>query len=288
MYVIYIDIIFLINIFMDLMIFYIASMVLNRPTKFMRMIIGSIMAALIYCMILYMPILQSLPNLLLALLIPALPILYMYKPLQIKEFFKIYLVCTGVAFILGGTTFSLWYLVCPDAGVHTMSVVWLIAIGFGVGISIYLSFHSIRKRFILPLFEYDIKIIHKHKEIVVKSILDTGNCLYTPLGNRPVIVVTYDALRGLFTNEQESIISEYKDNLLELITTGALEPSYIIPFNSVGCKSGMLLGIEVDKVYIRRDHFEKHVDKCIIAISFHDIFNDKTYHALLHPDFILN
>ena len=288
MYVVYIDILFLINVIMDMIIFYIATMLLNRAIRCLRIIKGSILAALIYCLLLYVPALQKPSYILYALFIPALPILYIYKPIHIREFLKIYLVCTGVACLIGGVTFSLWSIGGASAGINTMSIIWLIAIGLSIGGSFYLTFYNIRKRFLLPLFEYDIKIINADKEISVKSILDTGNCLYTPIGHRPVIVVTYDALKGLFTNEQACLLSEYKNNILELIGKGDFKLSYIIPFNSVGCKAGVLLGIEVDQINIRRNNLEKSVDKCIIGITFNNLFHDKSYNALLHPDFILN
>lgn len=288
MYVVYIDILFLINLMMDMIIFYTATMLLNRSISGFRIIKGSLLAALIYCLLLYIPALQKPAYILYALFIPVFPILYIYEPIHIKEFLKTYLVCTGVACLIGGTTFSLWYMVGYSADINNMSIVWLIVIGLSIGGGIYLAFYHIRKRFILPLFEYDIKVIYTDKEVDIKSILDTGNCLYTPIGHRPVIVVTYDAVKSLFTNEQAYLLSQYKNNILELIGKDDFKAACIIPFNSVGCKLGMLLGIEVDQINIYNGNLKKSVNKCIVGIAFDNIFHDKSYNALLHPDFILN
>ncbi|WP_069997560.1 sigma-E processing peptidase SpoIIGA [Cellulosilyticum sp. I15G10I2] len=288
MYVVYIDILFLINIVMDMMVFYTATMILNKSIGKVRIFIASIIAALIYCMLVCVPILQSIPYVLYALFVPTLSILYLYRPRHLKEFAKIYLVCMGVACTIGGATFTTWFMVKDKTPIHTISIFWLIIIALGITLIIYISFNKIRKRMILPLFEYDIKIKNTDKEVWIKSILDTGNCLYTPIGHKPVIVVTYDALKELFTDKQILVLSKYKNNVLELAYSSDFMPSYIIPFNSVGCKLGILLGIEVDQVNIYKNHFKKSVDKCIVAISFNNIFNDKSYNALLHPDFILN
>lgn len=173
----------------------------------------------------------------------------------------------------------------PIGSIH---IVWLTGIGLSITLLIYSAFSSIRKRLIQPLFEYDMKMTYKGKEIGLKSLLDTGNSLYTPLGHRPVIVATYEALKGLFNDEQVSVLEHYKDNILELMEEREFTPSYLIPFNSVGCKNGILLGIEVDQISIHKNHFQKSVSKCIVALSFNTLFNDRSYHALLHPDFILN
>jgi stage II sporulation protein GA (sporulation sigma-E factor processing peptidase) len=263
-------------------------MLLNRAIGIHRIIYGSVLAAIIYCLLLYIPALQRISYILYALFTPVLPILYIYKPIHIKEFLKIYLVSAVVAFIIGGSTFSLWYITGYNADISSMSIGWLLTIGLSIGGIFYLTFYKIRKRFILPLFEYEVKITYRDKAVCIKSILDTGNCLYTPIGHRPVIIVSYDALKDLFTNDQRLLLDKYKNNVLELISREDFKPSYIIPFNSVGCKLGVLLGIEADQINIYRDNFEKIAEKYIIGITFNNIFYDKSYHALLHPDFILN
>lgn len=273
---------------MDMMIFYIVSMILNKPVKKLRLFGASAIAAAIYCIILYLPHLQNIPYLIFALIVPVLPILYLYKPLSLKAFLKLYILCMGTACLIGGTTFSLWFICGYQAQVNEISMIWLVMIAFVVTAAFYMAFNQIRRRLIFPAFEYDITIKHTNKVILVKSILDTGNCLYTSIEHKPVIVVTYDALKDLFTPKQAELINKYKNDILELVCHGEFIPSYIIPFNSVGCSLGMLLGVEVDEVAIHRSHFKKSVDRCIIGISFNNIFHDKSYHALLHPEFILN
>jgi stage II sporulation protein GA (sporulation sigma-E factor processing peptidase) len=208
--------------------------------------------------------------------------------MHIKEFFKVYVVCTGVAMLIGGATFSAWYMLGYTTAINSINVMGLIGIGALIGSIVYFSFDKIRKRLVLPAFEYDITIRHANKKVYIKSILDTGNCLYTSLDHKPVIVVTYEAIKELFTDEQEIVINQYKNDILQLLCQDVFKPSYIIPFNSVGCKAGILLGIEVDQVSLHKNSFEKNVEKCVVGVAFNNIFRDQAYTALLHPDFILN
>lgn len=287
-YVVYLDILFLINIVMDIMIFYIAAMVLNKVVGVWRIISGSLVASLLACLLIGVPWLQRIPYPIYTLFIPVVPIIMIYKPMQIKAFLKVYIVCIGIAMLIGGATFSTWYMLGYTTAINSINIIGLLSIGLIIGAVFYFSFDKIRKRLILPAFEYDITITYADKKVYIKSILDTGNCLYTPMGHKAVIVVTYEALKELFTDEQEVVINKYKNDILELLCTNIFESSYIIPFNSVGCKAGMLLGIEVDQVSLYKNNFEKKVEKCIVGITFNNIFHDQAYKALLHPDFILN
>lgn len=288
MYVVYMDILFLINVIMNSIIFCIVTMILNKHIKVMRLIIGSIIGALLYCMLIVFPVLQGLPYGVYTLTIPILSILYIYKPLDLKAFIKIYLICTGVAFLIGGATFSLWYVVGYNQPLYAVSIFYMLSIGLLVGGCIYLSFYMLRRRLIMPLFEYDIEIKCKDKEIHLKSILDTGNCLYTPISHRPVVVITYDAFKQLLTSEEKEVIESCHYNVQEMLKYNEHGPKYIIPFNSIGCESGMLWGMEVDEMNICKTHFKRHIPKCIVGIAFGPLFSDQAYKALLHPDFIMN
>ena len=86
MYVLYIDILFIINWSMNVLIFYCLTLVMNKKIKHWRIIIAGMIAALLYCMLVILPILQSIPHWIYALFIPTLPILYLYKPDKIKAF----------------------------------------------------------------------------------------------------------------------------------------------------------------------------------------------------------
>ena len=288
MYVIYVDILFLINLFMDMIIFYIAAMILNKPINFCKIFFGSLQAAFVYCLLIYIPFLQGLPYLIYALCTPVIPILYIYRPHTVKTFIKVYLVCCVSAWVLGGSVFSIWYLLRPGGAPQTMQIIWLIFIGTMIGGMFSIFFYQIRKRLILPVFEYEINIKHTGKAICIKSLLDTGNCLYTLLGHQPVIVANFDVIKELFSDEQLLAVNKHKDNMMALIQTGVFSPSYVIPFHSVGCKAGMLIGIQVDQIKICKGDFEKRAEKCIIGMAFNPIFQDQSYQALLHPDLIMN
>lgn len=284
------DVLFFINLVMDSIIFFIVTMILNKPIGIKKIFVGSIMATSLYCILVFMPVVKEIPPLLYTCIVPSLSILYMYKPVHIKQFIKFFLICHGVAFIIGGSTFSLWYLIGYKGNIESASVFYLISIGVVIGIIVYGSFNGIRRCLIFPYLEYELEIIHKKKQVKLRSLLDTGNLLYTPISHKAVIVATQEGLDKLLSDEQCSFIKACRKNtdIMQLLSAAPRLGISVIPFNSIGCKTGFLVGIEVERVRIYKNQYETCFEKCIIGVSPYNLFNDKSYNALLHPDFIIN
>lgn len=288
MYVIYMDVLFLINFIMDTIIFWIVSMLVNEPIKMRKIVMGGILGAGLYCLLIVIPFLQYVPYSIYSLFIPIIPILYVFRPIHVKQLLKYYLVAMLIAALLGGITFSLWSMLGQDyRAINDLNIVILIGIGLGIGFIFYIAFYSIRRRLILPIFEYKIKFINNNKEATVKALLDTGNCLYTPVTHRPVIIVEYDRAKVLLTEKEQQLYEEFSDNLLELVQMKNHAMKHMIPFNSLGCEEGMILGIEIDEMILEKMSIQRHFYKCVVGIVQMPLFNDHSYKALLHPEYIL-
>lgn len=288
MYVIYLDVLFIINLIMNLLTFSVATMLLNRYISFRKLIGASILATLLYCMFILVPVLQELPVWVGTIVVPILPITIIYKPHTLKKLMKYYGVCMGVAALMGGMVFSIWYMLKQTRPVYEISIFWLVGIGIGIWGIIYLGFSQIRKRFIMPYFTYNLELTYDQKKIKCKGLLDTGNCLYTVIGHKPVLVIAYDAIKDILSNKQIKMIELAHYNVQKIIELNEDKLCHLIPFSSVGCKAGLLWGIEVDEVVIERYGQRIHVEHCIAGVAFQRLFVDETCKALVHPDFIMN
>ena len=292
MYVVYIDILFAINWSMDILIFYCVTLILNKKIKFWRIIIAGMIAALIYCMLVILPILQSIPYWLYTLFIPTCSILYLYKPCSLKVFLKIYLLSMMIAAVFGGLIFNLWYTFrIADKESSSIGVYMLWGIGLVVTCIFYSGFYFLRRRFIFPAFEYQLELRHHGKRSQLSALLDTGNLLYTPISHLPVIVIEYEEVKHLLTEAQRKNFESYRKSsekvIQEGLATGECKPDVLIPFNSVGCKAGYLWGFKIEEMSIKQLSGEKVISNCVIGISNESLFSDGAYHALLHPEFIL-
>ncbi len=281
------DILFLINFMMDIIIFIITTMMLNKPFNLKRIMIASIIAALLYCMLLIYPVLQRLPYSVYAMLIPVIPILYLYRPMCLKKFFKYYLISTCVAALIGGISFTLWYQLQYYILGYKPTLEFILLIGIGVGIMVYSLFYAIRRRLIMPHFEYDLEIYYDGKVQIISALLDTGNMLYTPIGHQPVLVVTYEAVKDLLAEEESQAIQSCHNDMEKMMELDKF-PKYIIPFHSMGCENGLLWGVMSECIVLHKGGFEKQIPKCVMGIAFGSLCSNRAYKALIHPDFILS
>lgn len=292
MYAVYIDILFIVNWIMDSLIFYCVTLVLNKKIKHWRIIIAGMIAAILYCMLVIFPILQCVPYWLYTLFIPACSILYLYKPHKLKAFFKIYILSMMISAVFGGLIFNIWYTFgAYTKGIHFMGMGMLIGIGLVIACLFYSGFYFLRRRFIFPAFEYQLKLKNHGRSSELRALLDTGNLLYTPISHLPVIVVEYEMAKEVLTEAQRISFESYRRSseieIEEGLVNGECRPDVLIPFNSVGCKSGYLWGFKVEEVTIKRLSGERVISNCMIGMSNESLFSDKQYHALLHPEFIL-
>lgn len=287
-YVIYVDLLFLINFLMDGCIFITASQLLGQRVGWKRIFCASILGATIYCMLVICPLLQQLPYGLFALFVPVFPILYLYKSCSLGGFIREYIVSTGVAFLIGGTTYALWYIVGGYRIGQQMTITYIIVAGGGVTILVNSMYVYVRKRFVLPTFEYDMALTYKENSVQFTGFLDSGNFLYTPISHRPVIIVAYESIKPLLTDAQIEVIEKSQHRVEDIVTHIDLDSVQVIPFSSVGCKEGVIWGMEVDQVTLKKGCFEKILGKCIVGVTFKTVFNGGVYKALLHPEFIIS
>lgn len=290
MQVLYIDVLFVLNFVMDLYIFIISAIVFNHSIKKRNLIIGSLLAAGMYCLGFLVPVLRALPLYLYYFCIPVMPISIIFKPSTLKMFMKVFLISHFAAFLIGGAVFSSYYMCLSLGIVHSLSMLIPILIGGMICLAIYLSSTFIRKRFIMPHFEYDLGLCKGSETIILKGFLDSGNCLYTLSSHKPVSVVPYEHMEPLLTEEEKNVIDECLEyGIQETLSKVHKEMAkmYLIPYESVGCKEGILLGIVVDHMTISKGTYCQVFDKCVIGVAEGQVFRSQNYSALIHPDYLL-
>lgn len=293
MYVIYLDILFVINWTMDLLIFLTVTMILNKWLSLKRHIVAALIASILYCMLVILPWLQMIPYSLYSLWIPVIPILFLYRPSKLRSFMKYYLICMGIAGLYGGVIFNVWSIIGGKfQKIHTMQLSMLLGISIGIAAIFYKSFYWIRHQTICHHFTYQLILERGGKKVQLLGLMDTGNLLYTPVTHQPVIVAPLQVVKSLLSEEEYEGIKAYmalaqEEDIEAYLINETLRPDCFIPFNSIGCHVGYLWGLRVDGMTVKIGKGEKVVANCIVGISKDPLYADKLIQVLLHPDFIL-
>ncbi len=285
MQIIYIDVLFIMNLVMDCYIFFIASLLLGTQIVIKRIFVASLLASCLYCLTIILPILQKLPLNLYYFMLPVLPIIYLFNPSDLKKFTKIYLVNLLSAMVIGGVSFSLYY----QLGFIIPNITWVMPLlsGFIMALIIFLSFNWIRKKVLLLSCEAQISFRVDGRRVCLTGIVDTGNALYTIFSKRPVVVVSLAKIERYIKKDTLRLVEALEIfGVGEEVLSQKASNIELIPFESVGCTSGMLVGIEVEEMRIMRgEHIYKH-RKGVVGLSVSPVFKEENYCVLIHPDLV--
>lgn len=289
----YVDIIFLENIFMNSIILLATGVILKVPIRILRNLIASTIGS-IYAIIIYVSNIEIYSNFFLKLVLSFAIIYVAFKPVNIKSFLKYVVIFYLTSFTFGGVAFALLYFVSPQdillqdgvlIGTYPMKII--LAGGILGFIIITISFKNIKGRLNKKDMFCNITLNSSNKKTKITAIIDTGNFLRDPITKIPVIVVEKDKLKELLP----FIIL---DNVTNIINGKNVElgeyASKIraIPFKSLGKENGLLLGIKMDEVEVEYQDANHQIKNVIIGIYNGTLSRNGKYSGLIGLDIINN
>lgn len=110
---IYIDIIFLENLFMNYIIIYATGIIVKAPIKIIRTFLASGIGG-VYAILSYMSILEICSNLFLKIALSVVMVYIAFNPKNKKIFLKQLMIFYLTSFTFGGVAFALLYFVSPQ------------------------------------------------------------------------------------------------------------------------------------------------------------------------------
>ena len=110
---IYIDIIFLENLFMNYIILFATGTIVKAPIKLIRTFISSTIGS-IYAIVSYMSILEIYSNILLKMILSIAMVHIAFDSKSIKQLFKQLIIFYLTSFTFGGVAFAFLYFINPQ------------------------------------------------------------------------------------------------------------------------------------------------------------------------------
>ena len=290
---IYLDIIFLENLFMNFIILYACQIILKLPTRIIRTLLSSLIGS-IYAILAYTSILSIYSNIFLKIALSIAMVYIAFNPKNIKGMFKALVVFYLTSFTFGGVAFAMLYFINPQkillkkgVLIGTYPIKIILAGGLFGFILITYVFKTIKGKITKKDMKTSIRIYINNQVIKTNVIIDTGNFLKDPITKTPVIVIEKDILEG-------AISKNILDNLEKIIVGENIdlgkykEKIRIIPYTSLGKQNGILLGIKVDKIEIMME--ENVITKNNIIVGIYDgtLSKQNKYHGLIGLDIIEN
>ena len=272
--VVYLDVIFLENFFMNLIIILTVSICMKLGAKVWRMILAAAFGAIFYILEFFIIWITWFEFLLGAALVV---ISFVFH--GIKAFLKQLCLLYFISFAFGGISFGLMnvlnregYSIFDGAIVGNFNLSWLIV---AVIIGFVLSIIVIRRRAKHVLADVTISV--GGREADAKILLDTGNLLKEPYENRPVMIIQKDVASNIL----DSVIMDRLHDILrgaEVLPIGM----FYIPYRSLGKEYGYLLGFKPDFVRLKGD--SKKYTNLVIGICEDVICETGAYSGIFGLD----
>ncbi|HEY4600390.1 MAG TPA: sigma-E processing peptidase SpoIIGA [Cerasibacillus sp.] len=293
---IYLDIIWLLNFFLDGMLLMLTQLLAKEAIKKWRILIGAFIASLLVPISIYAPdsfFTSPVGKCLYSFLI----IITTFGFHSIHRLIKRLLLFYFVSFSIGGGLIAVYFMmnhaiVITDQGWMTFHsglgdpISWLFVI-IGFPISWYFTKSRMDKHAIEKLRHdqlYSVAITIKNKTYQTIGYLDSGNHLVDPLTKRCVVICDSQFLKQWFTKEDwDHLLHSYSQLNIHDIPEGWESLVHVIPFHGVSGNENILFAIRPTQLTFSNQEKQMTTNHVLIGIQFGKLSKDGKYHCLLHP-----
>ena len=288
---IYLDIIFLENFILNLILLYAVGIETKSKIKFYRIVIASILGS-IYAIILYIVKNEFLYSIVMKIMLSMVMVYVSFEIKGFKDLLKKMLYFYLTSFVFGGGALALIYIVntgkisIQNGQIQGSYTILTIMIGIIIAfITIIIAFRLKKNKISKDDLMCNIEIKINNKEVKTKAMIDTGNLLKEPITNIPVVVVEHILLKKIIPNEIldniDNILGGDLSGISESIKNQYILKMKVLPFTSLGKQNGMLLGIKAQELKIEETNETKIIEKIIIGLYNKKISPKGEYHALI-------
>ncbi|HWP98563.1 MAG TPA: sigma-E processing peptidase SpoIIGA [Syntrophomonadaceae bacterium] len=281
--VVYADLTFLVNFFMDLVLLWVTIRLVGISLRYLRLLAVSLVAALYGTGCLF-PSLQLLYCLPLKLIISLLLVWMALHPAPWTQLRKGLVYFYLLSFAAAGAAQALSYMITVNPSWIHASWLWLGAGMFCLLLIGYRGNQFLVRRLVPGLLRYTVLIKFDDQICSAQAFMDTGNGLCDPLTHRPVIVAEYGIIRGCLPRDLQEALDEHSNgaDMIDAVTYSAWASRLrLIPFRSVGQRHGMMVGLRADEVVVRINEQDVIYRDLVIGIYHDRLSSDESYRMLI-------
>lgn len=293
----YLDVIWLDNFIMNYILLWTVSKVSKDKTPQWRLCIASFIGA-VYVVLLIISTNNILDFPITKMILSVCMVLIGYRYTSWPRLFRLIGLFYGITFAFGGAAFGVYFftkdILTIKKGVFYLKnfpAKIILTSSVAVAILIRLLWPKIRKRWLTSNLIYSINIRYGETDFIIKGLLDTGNSLYDPVTQSPVIIVEYSKIQKALPTGIRDIFMQSREHDLDyvakVISGAQFNPDFrLIPYYAVGKPGGFLIGLRPNRVLISLGGDWHMGGDIIVALYAGGLSRDGEYHALIHPEMV--
>ena len=272
----YLDVYFLSNIIADAAVLLMFCFVMRFQTRLYRIISASVFGSVTDCVMTAFNI-QDIVRYTINVVIAAIMLLIIAgrQRFTVEYLMKSVVLFYFIGFMLGGLLNGLAVNGCGIImlGISAAVVPGVVYLVSGErGLSRFRQYNS---------DIYEVTLYRKNNRYEGTGYYDSGNGAREPLSGAPVIIGYLSGMDKFLTEGEKRYIK-----LFPGLPDKWDGETYIrgIPYNSLGNGKGMLPGIKIDRIDVRRKHKQKTYNNIYVGISTDKLSLNEKYDFILHRD----
>lgn len=288
-YIIYIDVLFVVNFILDYIVLSITAGILYHtttlseysdvrrkpPAVYIKRVLAAVLGALWACVLLWFEFLNPMWNFVTVMVVGPVMVLIIMGRTKLGCYLKGIGILYVVTFMLGGIMHVIYYYTSFGFLINVLMsnevsgiCIWLILAGVVIGYALIHWFVAfIFRQKINKESHYAVIIEHDGKQISLNALFDTGNGLFDPIYGEPVNVVEADAIT-------------------ELIDSYDKISFHLIPYSSIGQEHGLIPVVKLNKLVIIKENEKKIIENPYFALYSGKFSANTEYRMILHPQIV--
>ncbi len=291
--VIYADVVFLINLIMDTFILFLTSIILKKRIRKTKIFISGLIGSLLYCFLMFYEPITKFYNPTTSLSTFVIPIVFLFKPKDIREFLRPFIVLNICAFFIGGVASAIFFY--SNANRYIGELIVFTVDNFSLKLLLfscsatYVSIKIARIIFLEKIIQskriVNVEIKNGEKRVCFFGLVDTGNTLKEPQTDAHIIIAEFDAIKDFLPDEIRLCFYEKRniEDFSKYIVGFDNEMFSIVPFKSIGNESGSIFCFKIDEAYVHDEKDECYERNIYIGVADFQLSGGE-YSALVNPE----
>lgn len=295
-YVVYIDVLFLVNFFMDFIVLTLTGNFMRLRAGIVRRIFGAAFGAFCYCIMLYLPWEYRVWGSRIELLAGACIVGKLVFSLKgLKKLAQFLLIFHATAFFLEGTVTAVYHYTKLGYYIRKIAKGDLYAqimAGALTGMVLFscllmkMTVSCIRKRQSESKRYYEVEFLKGSRRKKAVALLDTGNQLKEPVSGKPVVLADMTFVGELLDEATQKAVREfYKTGDMQTVM-GENVRMRLIPYHSVGRKHGVLAAVIFDSLTIQMEKTVMEKTGVCVAITEEPVAARGGYQVIMSPELV--
>jgi len=284
---VYVDLVLVVNLLMNYFLLYLTAALTQARFTPWRLGASSLLGSLYALAVLIAPFsLLEIP--VLKILISLGMVVIAFGFVRWQNFLSRLACFYLLSFLTGGAALSILYFTEVSPGSVPW---WSLPAAVVVSLSVvYLAWNYLRQYWWQKDHRIKVRLRFGTTWVQVVALVDTGNQLWDPLSNKPVIILENNAVSGILPPEVQAVYRRGKMDLAGI--ANIRDPEWagrcrIIPFSGLGIKRGLLLGIRPDEVCFFINNRWEEGKSALVGVVNQDLSFRGTYSALVPPDLFI-